>query len=139
MSHIDEGNGKGFPIVSTVFYKLHDPTSLEVEVLLLGDEELRKAALIYLTQPPYDKIWLQSDEPRFSSVEVLGIHQISNREYRVSFGASEVRIGLQHEVRDQETTWILKGELTPSGILEEVGIKHYSHSGDIKFEPLAKN
>jgi len=137
LSHINNGGGNGFPIVSTVFYKLHDPTSLEVDVLLLGDEDLRKAALIHLTRPPYyDQICLESDEPRFSSVDVLGIRQISNREYRISFSASEVQIGLNHNVSDQETTWFLKGELTPSGILGEVGIKHYSYTGDIKFERL---
>src|SRR5437868_299439 len=101
LSHVDDGKGGAFPMVSTFVYKLHDPTSLDIEVLLLGDEEVRKAALIYLTRPPYyDRIWLHSDEPRFSSMEVLGIHRVSNREYRVSYGASEVRIGLNHEASE---------------------------------------
>jgi hypothetical protein len=137
LSRVDNGKGGAFPIVSTLVYKLHDPTSLDIEVLLLGDEQARKAALVFLTRPPYyDQIWLHSDEQRFSSVEVLGIHRVSNREYRVSFGASEVKIGLDHEASEHETTWFFKAELTPSGILETVGTKHLSYTGDIKFEPL---
>src|SRR5438046_807899 len=127
LSHVDNGEGGAFPIVSTLVYKLHDPTSLDIELLLLGDEQARRAALVYLTRPPYyDQIWLHSDEQRFPSVEVLGIHRVSNREYRVSFGASEVKIGLDHEASEQETIWFFKAELTPSGILETVGTKQLS-------------
>ncbi len=137
LSHVEDGSGRAFPMVSTLVYKLHDPTSLDIEVLLLGNEDERRAALIYLSRPPYyNQIWLHSNEPRFSSVEVLGIHRVSNREYRVSYGASEVQIGLDHGAREHETIWFFKAELTPSGILEAVGTKQFSYTGDIKVEPL---
>jgi hypothetical protein len=137
LSHVDNGEGKHFPLVSTLVYKLHDPTTLDIDLLLLGDEAERRDALIYLTRPPfYDQIWLHSDEPKFSSVEVQGIHHVSNHEYRVSFGASEVQIGLNHNPSEHETTWFVKAELTPSGILEAVGIKHFSFTGDITLERL---
>jgi hypothetical protein len=135
LSHVDNGEGKHFSLVSTILYRQHDPTTLDIEVLLLGDETERREALVYLTRPPfYDQIWLHSDEPRYSSVAVLGIHRVKSREYRVSFGASELQIGLNRDSCDYETTWFVKAELVPSGILEAVGIKHLNHTGDITVE-----
>jgi hypothetical protein len=135
--HVDNGEGKHFPLVSTIQYKLHDPTTLTIEVLLLGDEEERTAALSYLTPRPfYDSLWLHSDEERLASVQVLGIHHVQSGEFRVSFGASEVQIGLTDKPSEQDTTWFVKAELTPSGILQAVGIRHFSFTGDISFEPL---
>lgn len=137
LGHVDNGEGKHFPVVATIEYKLHDPTTLAIDVLLLGDEEERKSALWYLIRPPfYDSIWLHSDEPRFASVEVLGIHRVSNRGFRVTFGASEVRIGITDKPSEHETTWFIKAELSPSGILQAVGVRHFSFTGDISFKPL---
>src|SRR6185295_17767525 len=116
LSHVDNGETTTFPLVTTLVYRLHDPTSLDIEVLLLGDQEVRRAALIYLTRPPYyDSLWLHSDEPRFPSIRILGIHRVTNREYRVSFGASEIQMGLNHGFAEHETIWFLKAELVPSG------------------------
>jgi len=137
LSHVDNSEGKPFPLVSTIEYKRHDPTTLAIDVLLLGDDEERTAALRYLILPPfYDSTWLTSDEPRIASVEVLGIHRVYHREFRVSFGASEIRIGLTDKPSEHDTTWFVKAELTPSGILQAVGIKRFSFTGDINFEPL---
>jgi hypothetical protein len=69
----------------------------------------------------------------------LGIHRVYTREFHVSFGASEVRIGLTDKPSEHDTTWFVKAELTPSGILQAVGIKHFSFTGDISFEPLGSS
>jgi hypothetical protein len=141
-SHFEVGTGTQVPsgtvvpLIATVEYERHDPTTLEIELLLLGDEQEQGAALVSLQHPFDSELWLHSDEPGYPSVEVLGIYRISGGGAHVSVGAFEVRVGITEETQESETTWVVKAELIPSGILQVPGIRKLRHTGDVNFEPI---
>jgi hypothetical protein len=141
-SHFEVGTGTQVPpgtvvpLIASIEYERYDPTTLDIELFLLGDEKEQGAATVSLQRPFHDELWLRSDEPGATSVEVLGIHRISGRGANVSVGAFEVQVGIGEESRPHETTWIVKAELTPSGILIVPGSRTLSYTGDITFEPI---
>lgn len=141
-SHFEIGTGTQappgtvIPLIATVEYERHDPTTLDVELFLLGNKQEQGAAVVSLQRPFHSELWLRSDEPGTPSVEVLGIHRISGGDAQVSIGAFEVQVGISDEVQKSETTWIVKAELTPSGILQAPGTRYLSSTGDISFEPI---
>lgn len=136
--HLKTGNEITHQIVSTIEYELHDPTTLKVDLLPLGDENERMAAIRYLRRLPYNHLWLFSDEASGPSVEVRGIHRLSLDKSRASIGATAVQVGITAEPQARDTTWHLKAELTPSGILDVPGVQELSDTGDVIFEPLVK-
>jgi len=136
--HIETGGTPHPPVAVTIEYELHDPTTLSVDLLLIGEEAERRAAALYLRHLPNDYLWLYSDEPGAPSVEVLGIHGSSHRGTHVSIKASAVQVGISQEPQRRDLTWHMTAELTPSGILEVMGIREMSYTGDIKFRPVKK-
>lgn len=141
-SHFEVGTGTQIPsgtvvpLIATVEYERHDPTTLDIELLLLGDAKEQGAAIVSLQRPFHSELRLPSDEPGAPSVEVLGIHHISGGGARVSVGAFEVQVGIAEKPPEGETTWFVKAELTPSGILQVPGVRNLSFTGDISFEPI---
>src|SRR5215210_570 len=110
--------GTKIPLVVTIEYERHDPTTLSTELLVLGDDKERGATVVSLQRPFHFELKLPSDEPGAPSVELLGIHSISGGGAEVSISASGVQIGITREPQEEELTWIVKAELTPSGILQ---------------------
>jgi hypothetical protein len=136
--HIETG-GTPPPLVAvTIEYELHDPTTLSVDLLLIGEEAERRAAALYLRHLPVNHLWLHSDDPHVPSVEVLGIHGFSHGGTRFSIKASAVQVGISPKPQARDLTWHVSAELTPSGILEVTGIREMSYTGDIKFRPVGK-
>jgi hypothetical protein len=54
----------------------------------------------------------------------------------VKLEPSEIQVGITHAPFEADYTWIIKVELTPSGILEVPGIRTQSYTGDITHKPL---
>jgi hypothetical protein len=129
-------SGTVVPLIATIEYERHDPTMLDIELLLLADEQEQGAAIVSLQRPFHSDLWLHNDAPGVPSVEILGIHRISGDGAHVSIGAFEIRAGITDAPQESETTWIVKAELTPSGILQVPGIRHLRPTGDVDFEPL---
>jgi hypothetical protein len=136
--HVEAGDAPPHQVAVTIEYELHDPTTLSVDLLLLGEEAERLAAIRHLRHLPNNYLWLHSDEPGVPSVEVLGIHGLSHRGTHFSIKASAIQVGITPEPQARDLTWHVKAELTPSGILEVTGIREMSYTGDIKFRPISK-
>ena len=128
--------GTRVPLVVTIQYERHDITKLDIKLIPLGDEKERNATMVSLQRPFHDRLWLHSDEPSNSSVEVFGIFGISGDGSRMSLEASGVNIGLTDAPQEHEMTWVVAVELTPSGILISPGIRNFNSTGDVKFEPI---
>lgn len=141
-SHFQVGSGTQIPsgtivpLVATIDYDLYDPTTLAIDLLLLGNDEEQRSVITSLQRPFHSELWLHSDETGTPSVEVLGIHSLSGGGTHVELGAFEIQVGINDEPQKTETTWIVKVELTPSGILIIPGSRHLSYTGDISFEPI---
>lgn len=136
--HLETGDGTLPPVVSTIEYELYDPTSLSIDLLLLGEESERRAAILYLEHLPYNYLWLHSDELGVPSVEVLGIHGFTYDLTHASIDATGVQVGMTTEPQARETKWHIKAELTPSGILVVPGIRQLSYTGDVSFNPITE-
>jgi len=128
--------GTEIPLVVTIEYERHDPTTLSTELLVLGDDKERGATAVSLGRPFHFELKLPSDEPGAPSVELSGIHNISANGAEVSISASEAQIGIREEPQADELTWIVKAELTPSGILEGAGIRTLSYTGAVNVERI---
>jgi len=126
------------PVVATMEFETYDPSSLEVNVLFIGDEKENRVASHYLQYSPYNYIWLQSDEGNIPAVEVLGIHRLEISGLRASIGATAVQIGLSKEPIEQDTIFHIKIELTPSGILVQPGIRELVYTGETRFRPIVE-
>lgn len=124
-------------IVSTIEFDRHDPTTLNIDLLLLGGEEERRAAILYLRHLHQNYVWLSSDEAGAPSVEVLGIQGISHRETQASINGAAVQVGITTEPQGREAVWHVRVELTPSGILIVPGTHDISEEGVIgAFRPF---
>lgn len=128
--------GTKIPLVVTVEYERHDPTTLSTELLVLGDKKERGATVVSLQRPFHFELKLPSDEPGAPSVELSGIHSISGGGAEVSISASKVQIGITGEPQEEELVWIVKAELTPSRILQGAGIRTQSYTGEVSVERI---
>ncbi|HKZ78877.1 MAG TPA: hypothetical protein VJ124_11290 [Pyrinomonadaceae bacterium] len=61
------------PIVATVEFDRHDPTSLEVQLRLVGTQNENQVASSYLRNFPYDHLSLKNEEDATQSVQVASI------------------------------------------------------------------
>jgi hypothetical protein len=128
--------GTKIPLVVTIEYERHDPTTLSTELLVLGDDKERGATAVSLQRPFHFELKLPSDEPGAPSVKLSGIHSISGGGAEVSISASKAQIGITGELQEEELVWIVKAELTPSGILQAAGIRTHSYTGEISVERI---
>jgi len=136
--HLGLEQGKAPQIVTTIEYEWHDPSSLKIELLLIGNEDEQEAASSFLRNRRYNHIWLYSDDDQVPSVEVLGIHRITESGPHISIGAGAVQVGLTKEPLPQDMKYYIKVELIPSGILSKAGIRKLRYTGDISFEPIVE-
>jgi hypothetical protein len=104
-------------IVSTIEFERLDPTTLSIDLLLLGDEEERRAAVLYLRHLPHNYVWLRSAEAGAQSVEVLGVQGISHSDTQASINAAAVQVGITTKAEARDGLWHVRVELTPSGSL----------------------
>jgi hypothetical protein len=136
--HLGTEEGKSPRIVSTIEYQLYDPSSLKIDLLFLGDKNEQQAASSYLRNLRYNHVWLYSDDDHVPPVEVLGIHRTEEGGTHFSIGAVAVQVGLTKKPLDQDTTYYIKAELTPSGILGKPGSRELSYTGNIRFKPIVE-
>src|SRR5688500_6919855 len=121
--HLRIDNRPHCPIVSTIEFDSHDPTTLNVDLLLIGDENENRAASISLSHPLHNYLWLHSSEEGKPSVEVLGIRGLTMGGAHATIRATAVQIGISDEPLNKDTTYLIRAELTPSGILVTPGIR----------------
>jgi hypothetical protein len=136
--HLGTEKAKSPRIVSTIEYQLYDPSTLKIDLLFLGDKNEQQAASSYLRSLRYNHVWLYSDDEQVPSVEVLGIHRTGEAGPHFSIGALAVHVGLTKKPLDQDTTYYIKAELTPSGILAKPGSRELSFTGDLRFTPIVE-
>lgn len=122
--------------VATIEYELYDPSSLEIELLFLGDEEEKRIASNYLQNLEFNCVWLHSDDSFTPSVEILGIHGVETSTLGAHINALAIQSGLSEEILAQQVKYIVKVELIPSGILQKVGIRELSYTGSISFRSI---
>jgi hypothetical protein len=134
--HLGIENRRTCPVLSTVEFELHDPSTLSIDLLLIGDENENRAAYFILSHPLYNYLWLYSSEKDKTSVEVLGIHGITTGDTHATIRAAAVQIGISDEPLEKDTTYLVRVELTPSGILVTPGIREASYTGDVRFQPI---
>jgi len=134
--HLKIGEGKQAQFVCIIEYQLHDPTSLNIDLHLLGTEEEQRPAYIYLNGLPFNHLFLFSNERLEDSVEVLGIHRLSIAGPHVTISAAAVLIGINKKSLEDDSKWYFQAELVPSGILIKPGIREHSYTGNISFRPL---
>ncbi|MDQ3816187.1 MAG: hypothetical protein M3362_00685 [Acidobacteriota bacterium] len=142
-SHLQTGTGTQIPagteipLVATIEYEEHDPTTLSVDLLLLGKNDVEHgAAFVSLTRPFHFELFLTNDESTARPALIRGIHNISNNGSHVSIEATEARVGFTDHPQENERNWFIKVELTPSGILQTPGIRQLSHTGEISVERI---
>lgn len=113
-----------------------DPTSLEVELLWLGNDDERKAcagALMYL---PQNHLMVHSLDKNHPSVELLGISGLTTNEREATVRASAIEVGIEQPLATEESSCTVIVRLQPSGILSGVGFKNLNFTGDIAFERI---
>lgn len=136
--HLESSNEKPPQVVSTIEFERHDPTTLSIDLLLLGEDEERRSAILYLRHSPYNHVWLHSDDASAPSVEVLGIQGISHGDTQVSINAAAIQVGITTKAQARDILWIVRVELTPSGILIEPGTHEISDEGQVTFKPMTE-
>ena len=126
------------PIVATVEFERHDPTSLEVELRLIGTGNENQAASAYLRNFPYDCLDLKNDEDSAQSVKVSGIKGYEIGDMAALYVPDSVEIGISTETFGSETPFRVKAELTPSGILVQPKINELFYTGDARVTPTVQ-
>ena len=136
--YLDFGEGKVFHIAVTIEYERFDPSSLDIDILLLGDQDKQMAAARYMRHYPYNYLWLHSDDELISSVEILGISRLTVGARRVSISARAVQVGLIKKPLLDDQQYLIKIELIPSGILVKPRSEEHSFTGEISFNPIVE-
>jgi hypothetical protein len=122
--------------VATIEYELYDPSSLEIKLLFLGDDEERRMASNYLQNLKFNYVWLHSDDSFTPSIEILGIHGLETSNVRANINALAIQAGLLKETLTQAVKYIVKIELIPGGVLQKAGIRELSYTGSINFRSI---
>ncbi|HYR76170.1 MAG TPA: hypothetical protein VEM96_10040 [Pyrinomonadaceae bacterium] len=136
--HLQMTEDKSSPIVATVEFEIHNPTSLKIEILLIGTEKENRVASSYLRNFPYNHLRLQNEEFASQSVDVWGIQGYEVTGLRASIAASLVQIGISKEPIAEDTIFYAKAELTPSGILVQPKINELFYTGESRVTPIVK-
>jgi hypothetical protein len=136
--YLDFGEGKVFHIAATIEYERFDPSSLDIDILLLGDQDKQMAAAQYMRNYPYNYLWLHSDDEMIPSVEIIGMNRLTVGARQVSISARAVQIGLTQKPLLDDQQYLIKIELIPSGILVKPRSKELSFTGEISFNPIVE-
>jgi len=126
------------PIVATVEFDRHDPTSLEVQLRLIGTDNENQAASTYLRNFPYDDLSLKNEEDRTQSVQVLGINGYEIGGVSAIYVPDFVQIGISTDPLASDMSFHVKAELTPSGILVQPKINELFYTGDTRVSPIVQ-
>jgi len=124
------------PIIATVEFDRHDPTSLEVQLRLIGTENENRAASSYLRNFPYDHLHLKNEEDSAQSVQVLGINGYEIGDVAAVYVPDFLQIGISADSFVSDTPCHVKAELTPSGILGQPKINELFYTGDARVKPI---
>src|SRR5437588_8474221 len=143
-SHFTVGTGTQIPVgttvplVATIEYERYDPTTLSVDLLLLGNDDKEHGAVyVSMTRPFHFELSLSSDEAGAPPAKLRGVHKISGGgSSHVSIVAREAQVGITETPQDEERDLIVKVELTPSGILQTPGIRQLNYTGEISIERI---
>lgn len=116
---------------ASIRYEEHDPTSLDVEILYLGDEEERAKAYLSATAMESSVIKLRALNPGEDSITLLGLTawQSTLTSMKLEVGAIEIGIDREPANHPLEVSFTVK--LQPSGILTSVSSVELHHDGDI--------
>lgn len=124
------------PIVATVEFERHDPTSLELQLRLIGAENENRAASTYLRNFPYDHLSLKNEEDSTQSVQVLGINGYEIGDLAATYTPDFVQIGISTDSLLSDTSFNVKAELSPSGILVQPKVNELFDTGDARVKPI---
>lgn len=126
------------PIVATIEFDRHDPTSLEVQLRLIGTDNENQAASTYLRNFPHDDLSLKNEEDRTQSVQVSGINGYEIGGVAAIYVPDFVQIGISTDPLSSDTSFHVKAELTPSGILVQPKINELFYTGDTRVSPIVQ-
>ena len=131
--HFDwDANETTDSFVCTIEYELFDPTSLDVRLMLLGDEERVRQSYNKLISLKYNHLRLHSNRRGIPSVEVLGIRGVGGKLWEAEINASAVEMGIvDASLKNGCECWAL-AQLMPSGILSDQSMREFLPTGEIK-------
>jgi hypothetical protein len=126
------------PIVATIEFELHDPTSQKIDLHLIGSQKENQFASSYLRNfLRRDRLLLKNEEVLSQSVEVCGIRGYEVAGLHASIVADLIQIGLSKELPiTPNADFFMKAELTPSGILVQPKTKELFYTGDTRVSPI---
>jgi hypothetical protein len=135
---INENNS--CPIVATIEFELHDPTSQKIDLHLIGSQKENQFASSYLRNfLRRDYLLLKNEEVLSHPVEVLGIRGYEVAGLHASIVADRIQIGLSKNLPiTQNAGFFMKAELTPSGILVQPKTRELSYTGDTRISPIVQ-
>src|SRR6266576_2452082 len=79
---------------ASITYDQYDPTTLNVEILWLGNEESNRIAAQKLSIPRSIPLTLYAEDPLSPDVELLGISKITTGGNRAKIRTDAVRVGI---------------------------------------------
>ena len=117
---------------ASIRFSQYDPTTLDVDILWLGDDSSARMGSAVLFPSPGGSVSLRPEDPAYPIVEIFGIWEVSTGGKRSSVRANGIRVGIDRTRIDRDTRYIVKAELRPSGILGLPKIREASFTGEIK-------
>lgn len=120
----------------SIRYHRWDPTSLEVELLWLGDEDEKRASAQAIRFLPMNHLVIHSVDATHPSIELLGISHRTISERLARMGVAAIEVGISDKPLASDDSYHAVARLQPSGILCSFGSKHFDYRGGIKVERI---
>jgi len=117
---------------ATIAYLKYDPTTLDVDILWLGDENHNRAASARLFPSPLGVVALPADDPFPQKLELLDVEGVSTGTNHSTVTAGGLRVGLSDASLGRDVRYIVTAELQPSGILTLPKIRESSYTGEVR-------
>ncbi|WP_152597883.1 hypothetical protein [Novilysobacter arseniciresistens] len=115
----------------SVRYEKHDPTSLDVEILFLGDETERKEAYSATRAIDVNLLKLHPMNKGEDSINLLGIAGWQSSLTSMTLEVSAIEVGIDREAANRPIQVHFSVGLQPSGILKSYGSVEFHYNGDI--------
>ncbi len=127
-----------FRCAASIRYEQHDPTSLDVELLYLGDEEER--AEMYRASRAIDnnRLTLHAIDDANESINLIGLSRWQSDTSKLNLEVSAIEVGIDRDSSSYPVKARFVVALQPSGILIEPAIHSRYDSGDIGVRKLGE-
>lgn len=138
---LDVADGDPPEYVATIRYSRWNPTVLDVDILWIGGDQIRRRGANTFSRLGKNHIWLHSLDPVQPDVELLGIDGASSSYSGTSVRSSSVRVaavqvGITQELHSHPRQLSVIIQLQPSGILSLPTIHEHHYDGHTSVESV---